>query len=141
MFILKESEGDSTAYDFVELPDGSRRRLTDEERSSEQFPGRRLQFTILTSPRIREGRTGYYPILFKGQEYLPTAGEWKTNREGVRRLIVAARIDRTGSTLRYVRYLEDFPATTLTNTWTNLVVPRIQSTSFKQAPKSSSAAC
>ena len=120
LFLLKDSEGDSTAYDFVELHDGSRRRMTEEERSIEQPPGRRLQFTILTSPRIREGRTGYYPISFEGREYLPTAGEWKTNRQGVSRLIAAARIDRIGSTLRYVRYLEDFPATTLTNTWANL---------------------
>jgi adenine-specific DNA-methyltransferase len=120
LFLLKDSEGDSTAYDFVELSDGARRRMTEEERTAEQAPGRRLQFTILTSPRIREGRTGYYPISFKGKEYLPTAGEWKTNREGVARLITASRIDRIGSTLRYVRYLEDFPATTLTNTWANL---------------------
>jgi adenine-specific DNA-methyltransferase len=120
LFLLKESEGDASAYDLVELPDGTRRRLTEDERTKQDFPGRRFQLTILTSPRIREARTGYYPIVFQGREYLPTAGEWKTHKEGIGRLIAARRIDRVGATLRYVRYLEDFPATNLTNTWTDI---------------------
>lgn len=36
------------------------------------------------------------------------------------RLIIARKIDRAGATLRYVRYLDDFRATVLTNTWTDL---------------------
>jgi adenine-specific DNA-methyltransferase len=119
LFIMKDAEGDS-AYDLIELADGIRRRMTDEERGLEAPSGRRFQFTILTSPRIREGRTGYYPVTFEGRQYLPTAGEWKTHREGIARLILARRIDRVGMTLRYVRYLADFPATVFTNTWTNL---------------------
>jgi adenine-specific DNA-methyltransferase len=122
LFRVKDVDGEAAAYDLVETDSGDRRRATPEEREAglASLPGRRFQMTILTSPRIREGRTGYYPIKFEGDEYLPTAGEWKTHREGIARLIHARRVDRVGSTLRYVRYLEDFPAVGLTNTWTDL---------------------
>jgi adenine-specific DNA-methyltransferase len=123
LFAMKSRDGaDTVAYDLIELPDGTRRRMTPEERAEGDVerPGRRFQMTILTSPRIREARTGYYPIQFRGHEYLPTTGEWKTHRDGINRLASASRIDRVGTTLRYVRYLNDFPATSLTNTWTDL---------------------
>ncbi|MGD9891607.1 MAG: site-specific DNA-methyltransferase, partial [Dehalococcoidia bacterium] len=120
VFFEKETESDLAAYDLVELPDGTRRRLTDAERRSGECPGRRLQLTILTSPRVREARTGNFPVVFEGQEYWPTAGEWKTNKDGIGRLLAAGRIARVGSTLRYVRYLNDFPATVMTNLWTDV---------------------
>ena len=122
LFRAKDVDGEASAYDLVESHDGSRRRATPEERDAglSNISGQRFQMTILTSPRIREARTGYYPISFEGDEYLPTAGEWKTHREGIARLICARRVDRVGSTLRYVRYLDDFPAVVLTNTWTDL---------------------
>ena len=123
LFRLKDSDaGDTSFYDILELPTGARRRMTKDELAANpsEVHGRRLQFTILTSPRIREARTGYFPIDYQGTQYLPTAGEWKTHRQGINRLVSARRIDRAGSTVRYVRYLHDFPATSLTNTWTDV---------------------
>jgi adenine-specific DNA-methyltransferase len=122
LFRLREFETSLAAgYDLVETDDGTRRRMkADEKAGSEAVGGRRYQLTILTSPRVREARTGYFPITFDGTEYLPTAGEWKTNRDGIARLLAARRIDRAGSTLRYVRYLDDFPASPLTNAWMDL---------------------
>jgi len=75
---------------------------------------------ILTSPRIRENRSGYFPIEFEGREYLPTSGEWKTNRQGVERLKSARRISSNGSSLGYVRFANDFPAVTITNLWADM---------------------
>jgi adenine-specific DNA-methyltransferase len=122
LFRPKEVDGDAAGYDLLEGPDGLRRRATEEDRAAglAKVADRRFQLTILTSPRIREARTGYYPIDFEGRSYLPTAGEWKTHRPGIKRLIAARRIDRAGSTLRYVRYLDDFPAIPLTNVWMDL---------------------
>src|SRR6266851_275529 len=117
------SDSDPGAYDMVETEDGSRRRLTAEERQAfadGNLKLRRLQLTILTSPRIREARTGYFPIEFRGATYYPTAGEWKTNRSGISKLLTAGRIDRVGDTLRYVRYSDDFPASPLTNVWSDV---------------------
>lgn len=117
------SDSDPGAYDMVETEDGSRRRLTAEEREAladGNLKLRRLQLTILTSPRIREARTGYFPIEFRGTTFYPTAGEWKTNRSGISKLLMAGRIDRVGDTLRYVRYSDDFPASPLTNVWNDV---------------------
>ena len=65
-------------YNLIELPDGSRRKMTAKEREApETLPegARPFRLDNLTSPRVREARTGYYPIEFEGQEYLPRAGE------------------------------------------------------------------
>ncbi len=74
----------------------------------------------LTSPRIREARTGYFPIELGGRSYLPQQGEWKTHKEGIRRLITAKRVQIGGNNPRYVRFLDDFPAYPLTNTWMDI---------------------
>ncbi|HEX3745395.1 MAG TPA: site-specific DNA-methyltransferase [Bryobacteraceae bacterium] len=120
LFRSKDDGDADSAYDLIELPNGTRRRMTPDERAESREEQQRLQLTILTSPRIREARSGYYPVDFQGVQYLPTAGEWKTHREGIARLIASRRIDRAGSTIRYVRYLKDFPAIPLTNTWTDV---------------------
>jgi adenine-specific DNA-methyltransferase len=122
VFRLKTSAEDTAGYDLFEDPSGNRRSLSADERrlSQAELQGLRYQLTILTSPRVRAGRTGYYPIRFEGDEYLPTAGEWKTHRAGIERLLAARRIGRSGRTLRYVRYFDDFPAFELNNVWTDL---------------------
>jgi adenine-specific DNA-methyltransferase len=108
------------AYDMAEFPDGTRRRLTIEEKNNPNLiPDncRIFRHQILTSPRIREARTGYYTASIGGRKFLPTTGEWKTHPEGMQRLISARRTAITGSTLSYIRYIDDFPAYPLSNVW------------------------
>jgi adenine-specific DNA-methyltransferase len=110
-------------YDQVQLADGSRRPLLPEERrDSALLPEgeRPLRLDNLTSPRIREARTGYYPVTVNGKSFLPQQGEWKTHREGMKRLIAAGRVQVTGNSLGYVRFLDDFPAFGLANTWADV---------------------
>jgi adenine-specific DNA-methyltransferase len=114
------AEGGAGAYDSVELSDGTRRRLAQEERADAQRVeelGRVFRYQILTSPRIREARTGYYSVRVNGSEYLPTTGEWKTHRQGMGRLIASDRVATTGTSLSYIRYVDDFPAYPLANIW------------------------
>jgi adenine-specific DNA-methyltransferase len=114
------AEGGAGAYDFAELPDGTRRRLTQDERDNPQQAesvGRIFRQQILTSPRVREARTGYYTVRVAGSEYLPTTGEWKTHRRGMERLDAASRVAVTGTSLSYIRYVDDFPAYPLANIW------------------------
>jgi adenine-specific DNA-methyltransferase len=124
--LLKEKayggEG-ASMYTLVEMPSGERRRLTPQEgRDLSLLPtGARIcRLADLTSPRVREGRTGYYPITLDGKRYLPRKGEWKTHREGIDRLLLAGRIALTGDTPAYVRYIDDFPAFSVTNIWNDL---------------------
>jgi adenine-specific DNA-methyltransferase len=122
LFRYRDSDTDAVGYTFVELADGTRCRATDDSDNGTEPTGvgRRLQFIVLTSQRIREARTGFYPVVFEGQEYLPTRGEWSTHRAGMDRLLTANRAARIGTTLRYARYLDDFAGVPLTNTWTDL---------------------
>ena len=115
-------EAYDSGYQNLESPKGDRRRATlDDLPNIKSGDGSRLWLNqILTSPRIRESRSGYFPIEFEGREYLPTSGEWKTNREGIERLKNARRISSNGNSLGYVRFANDFPAVTLTNLWADM---------------------
>ena len=107
-------------YDQVELLDGTRRPMSrDEKDAPDRFPSESRPFRLdnLTSPRIREARTGYYAVEIGGRTFWPQQGEWKTNRDGMARLILARRVQPLASSLGYVRFIDDFPAFGLTNSW------------------------
>ncbi|QDT70965.1 site-specific DNA-methyltransferase [Lacipirellula limnantheis] len=112
-------------YTSIELPDGDRRKMTVAERKSPTLlpkGSRPYRFDNLTSPRVREGRTGFYSIPFGGREYEPRAGEWKTHREGMDRLRIANRLGATATGLYYIRFIDDFPAFPINNGWSDTVV-------------------
>jgi len=49
--------------------------------------------------------------------HVPPNSHWKTSLEGLKRLKYADRLWHSRNTLRYVRYLDDFPVVPLTNVW------------------------
>jgi adenine-specific DNA-methyltransferase len=111
-----------TGYRRLVLADGSMRSMTAAEvRGEAQVPeGARIyKPDNLVSSRVRAARTGYYPVQVGGREYLPRAGEWKTNREGMDRLKAAGRIHVAANSIQYVRYADDFPYQGLNNIWTD----------------------
>ena len=70
----------------------------------------------LTSGAFRENTTVNY--VFEGETFHPGQNAcWKTTVEGLDRLAVARRIIKTGRTLQFLRYLDDFPAHEVTNVW------------------------
>jgi adenine-specific DNA-methyltransferase len=112
----------ATKYDSVELCDGSRRRLTSVEISDARQipPGSRI-FTLdqLTSQEFREETTVSFE--FQGRVY--HSGQqmhWKTAVEGLRKLGLCNRLVPQGNKLRYVRYLDDFKVTPLSNLWPDI---------------------
>jgi adenine-specific DNA-methyltransferase len=112
-------------YNRLELEDETRRAMTSTEKGYfAQVPrgSRRYRIDNLTSPGVREARTGYYPIEFDGYTFLPQAGEWKTHKEGMERLRLANRLAATGAGLYYVRFMDDFPAYPINNSWIDTVV-------------------
>src|SRR5579884_3273273 len=55
---------------------------------------------------------------FEGRIFRPPRGlHWKTKVEGLRRLAEAQRIFLVGNTLRYLRFIDDFPFFPLSNIW------------------------
>lgn len=116
----RQTEEDAPLYELALEPDGSVRKAKPEDFGKDSSEVKLHRHTVLTSQRIREARTGYFPIEFEGKSYYPTRGEWSTNPLGVSRLRSAGRIARTGATLGFVRFLDDFRGVPLTNIWMDL---------------------
>lgn len=107
-------------YDMVQLSDGGSRRLTSIEISSGQIPegSRRFQLTSLLSGGASNSRQDF---VFDGQTFKPRAGtHWKTTIEGLKRLAKVERIERTGTGLRYRRFVDDFPVMPLSDRWESI---------------------
>lgn len=117
--------GGAAKYDQVELLDGTRRTMTTEERNDFRLlpmGARVYRLDNLMSQSVGrekgEGAASWFPVQIDGREFLPNMqNRWKTNEAGMSRLLAARRVQVTGNTLAYVRFIDDFPAYPLTNTW------------------------
>jgi adenine-specific DNA-methyltransferase len=79
-----------------------------------------LQATALQSTGFSESLSK--PIDFQGKSYTPNSNShWKTTIPGLGRLALAQRIQRSGNTVRYVRFIDDFGVSSLGNMWTDLM--------------------
>ncbi len=91
--------GDDAAYAFVELQDGSRRRLTaDELRDPGLLPwgSKPYRLTILQSQRQGRpsgpGSAMYFGFQFEGREFFPSGNRgWTTTQNGMVNLVVSAK--------------------------------------------------
>jgi adenine-specific DNA-methyltransferase len=110
----------ASKYRTVEESNGRRRPATEEEIRSGQINGKLMTDGGLTSQTIRVGMTTVFPVKFDGRIFNPTGGGWKTNVEGMGRLIAAGRVMVSGNSLRYIRYFNDFPAFPITNLWNDV---------------------
>ncbi|MEI7731373.1 MAG: site-specific DNA-methyltransferase, partial [Verrucomicrobiota bacterium] len=106
-------------YSWVEENDGTRRSfLADESFEEAAMKGRLFCHDNLTSQRP----PGDFPIEFEGRTFKPARGYWKTGPEGMERLKKARRLMVVGNTLRYIRFLDDFPVFPTTNLWDDTVI-------------------
>ena len=65
-----------------------------------------------------EGAACWFPVNIAGREYLPTmSSRWKTNEQGMARLVMAERVEASGNRAGYVRFLTDFPVYPITSLW------------------------
>jgi len=105
----------ATQYRWFEFPDGTRRRLTDEEMRSlhsiRATGGRIFRHDNLSSQGNPE-----YDFAFAGKTFRQ---RWKTTPHGLERLAQTNRLLGLGNTLEYVRYLDDFPLYPVTQLWTD----------------------
>lgn len=122
LYLSKRGVGEDLNYAWLELADGSRRHMTPDElngRVSLPDGSRPYRLGPLTSQSgVDKTR---FPVVVEDVEYRPRKGVWKTGQDGMARLQAAHRLQGSGDTLGYVRYLDDFDARPLTNVWGDTV--------------------
>jgi adenine-specific DNA-methyltransferase len=105
-------------YTAIELADGRRRPMsTNERQNKSDLPEGARAFRLDNATSQRP--PGDFPVEFQGEIYRPGNGYWKTSLQGFQRLGKAQRISSraVGSTLCYVRFVDDFPAMAVGNVW------------------------
>lgn len=116
---LSKTPGEEGArqYNWIELPDGTRRAMTKVD-GIELPPGARI---FQPYPLVSMGASvGDRPFGWNGIDYRPSPGRhWSVTNEGLARLAAKNRLMAMGNTLRFVNYLDDYPITPLTNLWTD----------------------
>jgi adenine-specific DNA-methyltransferase len=119
-------EGDSH-WTYVELADGTRRRMTKEEINNHKLlPVGSTPYQLVSLYPAGLNQTGLFSFTFRGKVYRPPEGNsWFTNEAGMQRLAEAGRIEpyEDGETLRYILKLSDSPITTITNLWGDTSAP------------------
>lgn len=126
---VRKQIGDGTSaslrYDLVQDEAGQRRRITDAEasgRQSLQLGQKACQLISLTS--IGANPSTSFPFFYQGRDYRPPPNRcWSTNRPGLEHAIKAGRVHSTGDSLRYLYFLEDYPAVEVHNVWDEFASP------------------
>ena len=127
---LPKQRGQSgfTEYSRLAFPDLSRRPMTSEEKANPDLipsEARIYRQDNLTSQSVGrekgEGAASWFPVSIEGEEYRPSiTNRWKTSEAGMKRLGYAKRLEPRGSSLSYVRFIDDFPAIAINNIWTDV---------------------
>ena len=115
------SDSSTSLYNYGEFPNGEKKKLTNDEfelAKKGKLECKLFQPTPLTSDS--GGENSSFVVEFQGKEFRPRKGYWKTNKDGFESLKKSNRLIIVGNTLRYVRFLDDFPLTALTNLWDGL---------------------
>jgi adenine-specific DNA-methyltransferase len=106
-------------YDGVELSDGSRRPLKQDEANNPELIPKGARLYAL-QPAISHGFSKNTTVDFtlNGQTYHPgMTRQWKYTLEGMERLAKAGRLVGLAKMIYYIRYLDDFPAYAIGNNW------------------------
>ena len=128
LFIEKQVGGTGgSMYQFVELEDGRRRRLTPEElRNPLTLPANARIFRLGDVTSQRQGRPSgpgtamHFPVEVAGKAFYPPGSRgWTTTKDGMARLAALKRLMPQGERLAYVRYFDDFPLFPIGNNWTD----------------------
>lgn len=116
---VEKDYGYGTMYTSIELPDGTRRKMTKMEKEKKiKIPNGAKIYRL--NPLVSPGKTksGCFEVPYKGKEYRPVGNRhWKTTKAGMGNLIKKNRIDAKGNTLQFVTYYDDLPMQVITNVW------------------------
>jgi adenine-specific DNA-methyltransferase len=118
LFLDKEfGEEGASQYQWLELANGDRRRMTADELDGRDWPSGAKVFGADNLTSASGVDTTRYPVDFEGRTFTPHPGVWKTGSRGMERLMAARRLIASKAGLSYVRYLDDFAFRPIANLW------------------------
>jgi adenine-specific DNA-methyltransferase len=112
-------EGGGWSHSRVEFPDGSRSNVG-VAKVRDFFSPDTLSDHIYQDALLSQGATatGSKPFSFQDRTYHPSSNHhWKTTIDGMSRLARANRIEASTNSIRFARFLDDFPVQPITNVW------------------------
>jgi adenine-specific DNA-methyltransferase len=110
--------GQGTGYTWVEMKDGTRRKMTSEEKNNPSLlPKDSKVFFTSTLSSSGYTPTCTYDFEYEGKIYKAGKKSWRTNKEGMAELIKNKRIIAPGDLPCYILYHDDFPIQEIHNLW------------------------
>lgn len=110
--------GEESEYTWAMTSDGIVRRLSDEELSStDSVPTGERVFARGALYSSGFTPTCVFPFDFFGETFTTSKKSWRTNPQGMSRLIHANRLTKIGALPYFVQYHEDFPVQPFNNLW------------------------
>lgn len=110
--------GEDTPYSQIMLTDGTHRRMTSEEKKDlSLLPKGAKIFRVNHLLSAGYTPTCFYEFELEGKIIKPQKSSWKTNKNGMMKLISIGRVKLFGSSPQYLIYHDDFPVKPLHNLW------------------------
>lgn len=126
LFKSKDVEGDNH-WNMIELPNGKRRKLTNEEiNDHRKIPTSAKIFTMLSLYPAGFNSNAVFGVDLNEKTIFPPTGKsWKTSETGMKNLVKAKRVIQyeSGDTIRYINYFDDYPVSPIMNLWEDTAAP------------------
>ena len=119
----RAGESGAALYNRIQSADGSVVRSLSRGEDYERDFAKEGWFLVTSDNFLSQsgGQSTQQPFSFQGELYRPTSGGWKTNSDGIKRLIEASRITKGGRAPRYIRRIQDFPVSPIANAWDDML--------------------
>jgi len=127
LFQNQNIEGD-TNYKHVELANGQRRKMTSEEINNHKLlpKGSRVyRLHYLKPSQYRKNQD--FNFEFEGETFSPPGGNikvtpngvhsWATTIDGMKKLAKIGRLQKSGNSVEYILYHDDYPVTPFNSVW------------------------
>jgi adenine-specific DNA-methyltransferase len=108
-------EAGASKYSRILLPNGETRPLTSAERSGERPVPEGSRYWV--DDNLTSQGNPFYDFNYRGKSY---GGTYKTTEAGLKKLALANRLYAAEGSLRYIRFIDDFPAVPLNAAWMDI---------------------
>ena len=121
-FVEKKGGGSTARYYVnIEMPNGSRRPMTKQEKGAfDKLDAGCRPFSIDALTSQTNATTTRYDAIFEGKIYQSGVRQWATPPDGMARIMKANRVTYRGSSIGYVRFLDDYPVRSIANVWSDI---------------------